>query len=89
MGEKVALLVSAWIETLQGFSFDHKSESHSSWVRGLKQSSGIRYTRFVDVALLVSTWIETGCYERRERSLYGRTPRECVDWNDKKNIWNN
>ena len=55
--------------------------SHSSWVRGLKCIRKDRLVGGLDVALLVSAWIEihrTRHYFRRSTS---RTPRECVDWN--------
>ena len=54
------------------------SQSHPSWVRGLKPSKAYHST-FLGVAPLVGAWIETSSTSTSTNSIRSRTPRGCVD----------
>ena len=78
----VALLVSAWIEITGWRVLIGRMVSHSSWVRGLKYLLRCSDAPQIDVALLVSAWIEIATCDWLAWPVAGRTPRECVDWNN-------
>ena len=76
----VALLVSAWIETLDWILFWINIWSHSSWVRGLKLILTLRMLR---LQRSHSSWVRGLKQSPSELMSWSncRTPRECVDWN--------
>ena len=58
-------------------------KSHSLWVRGLKFIKPVVRRINNLVALLVSAWIEIRLLNHNRYGQRGRTPCECVDWNNK------
>ena len=78
---KVALFVSAWIETWSEITNKPTVMSHSSWVRGLKPFIFIR-KEYKPVCRTLRECVDWNCiYDDCSYEEYRRTLRECVDWN--------
>ena len=70
--------MGAWIETVKLAQEQIRTQSHPSWVRGLKPSIADYLDKRNDVAPLVGAWIETADFDALGMEV-SRTPRGCVD----------
>ena len=75
----VAPYVGAWIETESYETFDESTESHPTWVRGLKQDAEKASQHRYSVAPYVGAWIETEIWRSISKAFLSRTLRGCVD----------
>ena len=77
---------SLWVRGLKSYNLRClfvDNRSHSLWVRGLKFIKPVVRRINNLVALLVSAWIEIRLLNHNRYGQRGRTPCECVDWNNK------
>ena len=69
---RVALYMGAWIETRENALTEYNRQSHSIWVRGLKQWQSDILQQQLKVALYMGAWIETcgPAYSRSQRTSH-------------------